>query len=304
MPKILEALPNRQPETQLMPTPQKPDTSYANIAEMLRLLAECADSTRVRPTLAVTARTLADALDGDTACSACRADIVRLVDEGVTPQAPPIQHAEVPEGPTNERVRYALDAIYNTLDAYCGGVEEKSSIDEWMQTIHAACLQTAGPMPEVREEDIAYFREGIERLDDNRMRRGLTETEERLRARLPRTLADALDRQAEVTRTPPMTTFDKLANEYGLDILTYDQRDAVLKQVHNQAHASRIAYDSSILLVGGGNLDHYAGLSYCKPQEVYKIRGETVKLYESDGEDQVQTVIEYCRDAVLWADDA
>ena len=130
-----------------------------------------------------------EALDGDTACSACRADIVRLVDEGVTPQAPPIQHAEVPEGPTNERVRYALDAIYNTLDAYCGGVDEKSSIDEWMQTIRAACLQTAGPMPEVREEDIAYFREGIERLDDNRMRRGLTETEERLRARLPRILA-------------------------------------------------------------------------------------------------------------------
>ena len=74
--------------------------------------------------------------------NAARAHLLSLFPSGGT------VFPAVPEAPTDEAMRYALDAIFNTLDSYCGGVEEKSSIDEWMQTIRRACVRAAVPEAE------------------------------------------------------------------------------------------------------------------------------------------------------------
>jgi hypothetical protein len=94
-----------------------------------------------------------------------------------------------------------------------------------------------------------------------------------------------------------MNKFDKLAEEHGLDILTKEQTEKVLSSIHKQgfARAKRIAYSNGWLLIEGGNLDYYAGLEYCRPEETYA--GGYIKLYYSKSEDQVDRVIRKCNKA-------
>ena len=96
-----------------------------------------------------------------------------------------------------------------------------------------------------------------------------------------------------------MSKFDERAKELELQVLNKKQLAKFLLLVHSlhSAAADRVAFNSEYLLIEGGNLQHYAGLEYDTPLEIYPKA--VVSLYKWEGEDDnTKEAIEGCQETV------
>lgn len=101
-----------------------------------------------------------------------------------------------------------------------------------------------------------------------------------------------------------MNTFEEIAEDRGLTILTKEQREKLLLSIqqHGYARAKNVAFDGSTFMYESGNLDYYTGLSYEEPDEV-RERG-SIKIYVagSDSDDRTKRLARVCR-AIIKGED-
>ena len=99
----------------------------------------------------------------------------------------------------------------------------------------------------------------------------------------------------------PIPTFNDFVEENNLTVLTPDQKSLFLQMIHSfMASAGSVAFNDSMLVIKGGNLEYYAGLEYSKDEKVFST--SSFMVWEDSGrESNVSRMIRYAQEACAEA---
>jgi hypothetical protein len=94
----------------------------------------------------------------------------------------------------------------------------------------------------------------------------------------------------------PIPTFDDFVEENSLTVLTPDQKSRFLQMIHSyMASAGGVAFNDSMLVIRGGNLEYYAGLEYSQNEKVFST--PLFMVWEDSGrESNVSRLIRYAQE--------